>query len=89
MSGSDLCILRNEIVQPRYFQNIYYQDRSAYFAAAKYADRSWEYINRSQIQYECRDCKGGRTVSFLGMHKSDFWYSAVYTRPEASCYACS
>jgi hypothetical protein len=26
---------------------IYYQDRSAYSAAGKYVDRSWEYINRS------------------------------------------
>jgi hypothetical protein len=88
MSGSDLCILRNEIVQPCYFQNIYYQDRSAYFAEAKYADRSWEYINRSQI-HKCRSWERGRAVLFLGMHKSYFWYSAVYTRPEASCYACS
>jgi hypothetical protein len=27
---------------------IYFQDRPAYFAAAKYVDRSWDYINRSQ-----------------------------------------
>ncbi len=33
---------------------IYTQDRSAYFTAAKLADRSWEYINRPQI-HECRN----------------------------------
>jgi hypothetical protein len=31
---------------------IYFQDRSAYSAAGKYLDRSWEYINRSQT-HEC------------------------------------
>jgi hypothetical protein len=51
MSGSHLCIPRNETVQPLYFQNkilmfclsiptlcerfIYFQDRTVYFAAAK------------------------------------------------------
>jgi hypothetical protein len=75
MSCDHLCILRNETVEPSYFQNriimfclpipiviytgicerfIYFQDRSVYFAAAKYVDRSWEYINRSQT-HECRD----------------------------------
>jgi hypothetical protein len=34
------------------FLAVYFQDRSAYSAAGKYVDRSWEYINRSQI-YEC------------------------------------
>jgi hypothetical protein len=29
---------------------IYFQDRSAYSAAGKYEDQSWEYINRSQTQ---------------------------------------
>ncbi len=29
---------------------IYSQDRSTYFPAAEYADRSWEYINRSQTR---------------------------------------
>jgi hypothetical protein len=31
---------------------IYFQDRSAYSAAGKYVDRSWEYINRSQTHVE-------------------------------------
>jgi hypothetical protein len=69
MSGSQLCIPRNETVQPRYFQNriimfylpiptlinlrfVYFQDQSVYFAAAKYVDRTWEYINRS-LTHEC------------------------------------
>ncbi len=33
---------------------IYSQDRSTYLAAAKQTDRSWKYINLSQI-YECRN----------------------------------
>ncbi len=48
--------------------DLYSQDRSAYFAAAKYADCSWEYTNRSQI-YEYRNWEQGRAASFLGMHK--------------------
>jgi hypothetical protein len=31
---------------------IYFQDRSAYSAAGKYVDQSWEYINRSQTHVE-------------------------------------
>jgi hypothetical protein len=56
---------------------IYSQDRSAYFAAAKEADQSWEYINcyHSQVHI-CRNWERGRTVSFLGLHKLDFRYSA-------------
>ncbi len=37
----------------------------------KQADRSWEYINLSQI-HECRNWEQGHTVSFLGIYKSDF-----------------
>ena len=56
----NLCIPRNETGRPRFqflhsciFERfIYFQDRSAYLAAATQADRSWEYINRSQI-HEC------------------------------------
>ncbi len=74
MSGSNLCIHRNETARPRCLQNriviiclpistfmylwaiysMYSQDRSAYFAAAKLAERSWENINQ------------------LTIHKSDF-----------------
>ncbi len=90
MSGSHLCIPRNETVQPRYFQNriimfflpiptliyciceifIYSQDRLTYFDAAKYVDRSWEYINRSQT-HECRNWDWGHAIPFPGTHKSE------------------
>jgi hypothetical protein len=49
---------------------VYSQDRSAYLAV----DRSWEYINRAKIN-KCRNWEQGRAVSFLGIHKSDFWCS--------------
>jgi hypothetical protein len=42
---------------------IYSQDQSAYFAAVKQVDRSWEYINRSQI-HECRNWERGSVVLF-------------------------
>jgi hypothetical protein len=71
MSGSTLCVPRNEtgatLLFPKHNYNalspnfhihvsvrelfIYSHDRSAYFAAAKKADQSWEKINRSQIRY--------------------------------------
>jgi hypothetical protein len=56
----------------------YSHDRSADLAEGKEVDRSWEYINRSQI-YKCRNWEWGRAVSFLGIHKSDFLCSAVRT----------
>ncbi len=49
------------------------------FAAAKCVDRSWEYKNRSQI-HECRNWEWGRAISYLGIHKLDFRYSAGYPR---------
>ncbi len=52
---------------------IYSQDRSSYFAAAKYADWCWEYIEIAHryINVGIGD-KAAHTVSFLGIHKSDF-----------------
>ncbi len=38
---------------------IYLQDQSAYFASARYVDRSWECINRSQA-HECGNWDWGR-----------------------------
>jgi hypothetical protein len=35
-------------------KDLYIQDRSSYFVAGKYVDRSWEYINRSQT-HECEN----------------------------------
>jgi hypothetical protein len=64
MSGSHLCIPRNETVISKTDYNvmspssythisicekfIYFHDRSDYSAAGKYVDRSWEYKNLSQ-----------------------------------------
>jgi hypothetical protein len=63
-----------------YERMIYSQYRSAYLTAAKYADRSWEYINCSQI-HECGNWETEhynfvleimRTGSFIyGIHKSE------------------
>ncbi len=44
-------------------------------AAGKFADRSWEYINRLQT-HECGNCDWGRAIPFLGLHKWDFRCSA-------------
>ncbi len=38
------------------------------FPAAEYADRSWEYINRSQT-HECGSWDCGRAIPFLGMFR--------------------
>ncbi len=57
-------------------QFIYSHDLSAYSAAGKYVDRTWEYINRSQT-HECRNWDWGRANSFLGIYKWDFRCSAV------------
>ncbi len=66
---------------------IYSEDESTYLAAAKQIDRSWKYINLSQI-YECRNWETEHsssvleirrlhqcTVSFLGIHK---WKPDIY-----------
>ncbi len=57
------------------------EDRSIYFPAAELADRSWKYINLSQI-YECRNWETEHynsvleiTVSFLGIH---YWEPDIY-----------
>ncbi len=60
---------------------IYSQDQSTYFPAAEWADRSWKYINLSQI-YECRNWETEYynsvleiIVSFLGKFK---WKPDIY-----------
>jgi hypothetical protein len=55
---------------------IYSQDRSAYSAAGKNVDPSWEYINRSQTQ-ECGKWDLDSAIPFLVEHKWDFRCSAV------------
>ncbi len=42
-----------------------------YFAAGKYVDRSWEYINHSQT-HECGNWDLGQAISRKGIHKWDF-----------------
>ncbi len=93
MSGSHLCIPRNEFVHcaallfPKQNYNfnflsprfIYFRNRSVYIAASKYVDHSWEYINRSQT-HEWRIWDLGRASPFPGIHKFDFRYSACAMR---------
>ncbi len=45
---------------------------SAYLAAAKYADRSWEYIHRSQI-HECGNWETEHYNSVLEITQFHFW----------------
>ncbi len=49
----------------------YFQDQSAYSAAWKYVDRSWEYINRSQT-HEFGNWIWGRAIPTKWIHKWDF-----------------
>ncbi len=48
-----------------YARFIYSHKRSAFSAAGKYVDRSWEYINLSQT-HECGIWGWGRAIPFLG-----------------------
>ncbi len=95
MSGSDLCILRNGTVQPRYFPNriTVYNVLSPNFhihvsVSDLYIPRIglpiWLQPNRQTDhgniyvthRYMSNINERGHTVSFLGIHKLDFWYSA-------------
>ncbi len=88
-----LCISRNESARPRYFQNrtiMFYLPISSFMYlwaiyicsglvclfCGRRKGRPIPYINRSQT-HECRNWERGRTVSFLGIHKLDYPYSAV------------
>ncbi len=78
----DLCIPIKRTARPQSLflysyvceRFIYFQDRSTYFPAAEYADQSWEYINRTQMD-GCRNWDCDRAVSFLGIYVSNFRYS--------------
>jgi hypothetical protein len=51
MSGSDLCIPRNDTVQPHYFQNsiiAFVLSPNVHIHESVKADRSCEHINQSQ-----------------------------------------
>ncbi len=76
MSGSHLCPAKNKTVISKtelkcfVFQLVHsyicerfinFQDRSAYSAAGKCVDQSWEYINRSQT-HECGNWDWGRAI---------------------------
>ncbi len=67
---------------------IYFHDLSTYFPAAEYADRSWEYKNRTQ-KFECRNWDCGRAVPFLGIYGSNFGYSIFAVRQAADPHAAS
>ncbi len=86
MAGSHLCIPRNELLIPKQSSNVLspssythisvrdlniFTDRSAYSAARKYVDRSWDYINRSQT-HECGTWDWGLVILRKGIHKWDF-----------------
>jgi hypothetical protein len=86
MSGSDLCIPRNEtacmasllpkqnniVLSPNFHIHVFVSD----IPMIGLEDPSLEYINRSQI-HECRNWERGRAVSFLGIDVSNFRYSAT------------
>jgi hypothetical protein len=64
---------------------IYSHHQSAYSAAGKYVDRSWEYINHSQTQ-ECGNWDRGRVIPFLGIHYWDFRCSAhTFEKKHVTC----
>jgi hypothetical protein len=57
---------------------IYFHNRSAYSAARKYVDRSWEYVDRSQT-HECGNWDWGPAIPRKGIHKWDVRCSAEQT----------
>jgi hypothetical protein len=59
------------------FTFIYSQDRSAYFSADKGRPILGIYKSLTNSVHECRNWERGRAVSFLGIHKLDFRYSAL------------
>ncbi len=61
---------------------IYSHNRSAYSAAEKYVDRSWEYINRSQT-HECGNWDISHAIPYLGIYKWVFRCSAGRNKMDA------
>ncbi len=57
------------------------------FCCIAFADRSWEYINRSQI-HECRNWERGCAISFLGIFVSNIRCSsfAVYSTSKKNIF---
>ncbi len=65
-------------LSPNFYTHISVSDSyisSAYLAAAKQVNRSWEYINCSQM-YEYGNWELGRAVWCLGIHHSNLLWSA-------------
>ncbi len=58
-------------------QFIYFHDRSAYSAAGKYVDRSWEYIDLSQTWNDVKIGTEASPFLFLGILKSKFLWSVA------------
>jgi hypothetical protein len=58
---------------------IYSHNRSAYSAAGKNVNRSWEYINRSQT-HECGNWDWGRAIPFLGIYINGIFRCSVVCR---------
>ncbi len=61
------------------------QDWSAYLAEAKQADRSWEYINRSQIQY-LHECGNWETEHVLEITRPCSFHFWEYLKSEPVIY---
>ncbi len=57
---------------------IYSHDRSAYSAAGKYVERSWEYIYKSPT-HECGNWDWGRASPRKGVRKWDFRCSVLFS----------
>ncbi len=76
-------IPRNEVARPRsqFYIDVFMSDLyiptigPSIFCCIAFADRLWEYKNRSQI-HECINWERGRAVSFLGIFVSNFRDSA-------------
>ncbi len=62
---------------------IYFQDQSAYSAAGKYVDQSWEYINCSQI-FDSGNWDWGCAIPRKGIH---IWYFRCSASPTLCAWA--
>jgi hypothetical protein len=63
----------------------YFLDRSAYSAARKYVDRSWEYINRSRT-HEWGNWDWGHAIPRKGIYINGIFLS-VWALDNTLCYA--
>jgi hypothetical protein len=72
-------IPRNETARPR--SQFLHSCINLFCCSKIQADRSWEYIDRSQI-HKCGNWERGRAVSLLGIHQSDLVCSVGLTTVE-------